>query len=161
MGSPKLRRLARICWNFLRLSSTELGRETLSDFLVLVRFKVCGNQFIPLDLLDATDSDWGVEELAKKQWEPSQMNYVPSMSLQNSPFSLIPKNVATYLYLAKSRCQVWVASAGTQRLKPGKSHGEDGSGQAADLKGSEEIGGFSQLLGTRSHSPRGKKHVHL
>ena len=112
-----------------------------------IRLRVCGNQFIPLDLLDATDSDWGVEELAKKQWEPSQMNYVPSTSLQNSRFSLIPKNVATDLHLAKLRCEVWVASAGTQRLKPGKSHGEDGSGQAADLKGSEQIGGFSQLLG--------------
>ena len=33
--------------------------------------------------------------------------------------------------IPKFWCQVWTTSAGTQRLKPGKSHGEDGSRQAA------------------------------
>lgn len=63
--------------------------ETLQCF----RLRVCGNQFIPLDLFHAYIYIYmllllihlilagEVEELAKKQWEPSQMNYVPSMSL--------------------------------------------------------------------------------
>lgn len=78
-----------------------LGREMLQTFLIssffrvetlqCFRLRVCGNQFIPLDLLYAyiymllllihLILAGEVEELAKKQWEPSQMNYVPSMSL--------------------------------------------------------------------------------
>ena len=111
------------CWNFAVFQTQSLWKPIHS-----FRSIICIYIYMLLLLIHLILAG-EVEELAKRQWEPSQMNYVPSMVSLELTFSLSPG--WSQNFGVKMRCQVWAASAGTQRLKPGKSHGEDGSRQAA------------------------------
>ena len=152
VGSPKLGRLV-ICYlqflhaffNFFWI----VGKRNASDFLNFIFFS-CWNFAVfqtqslwkPIHSFRSIICIYIYATATYSSYPGRGSRRVGQKAVGTIPNELCPIHVSLELTFSlspgwsqsfgvKMRCQVWAASAGTQRLKPGKSHGEDGSRQAA------------------------------